>query len=275
MPPSFTFYMAPPTERELDLAAYNAGARWRLGAEPGVELRDPARAVAPAWRGFEMHPTAEHPLDEAMRRIVRVIMRPPTMGERGWWVHARTADEALAEVLATDAVGHDGVIGWEAPHDHDAEPDDEGMIAITVECMFPPDPTIEEIRARLAARPRDPEDGEICEDPACPGWDVFEMNGQIRQRTPAESPDNIHEIQRCDICCPEGLSDFDLARLPEAQAALALACEAPEPRPVYVTIRVMTDAALRDVEAIVHACIRSADDFTVMDDAIRVSEVAP
>jgi hypothetical protein len=151
-------------------------------------------------------------------------------------------------------------------------PDADGDIVVTITL---PDPSIEEIRARLAARPRDPEDGEICEDPTCPGWDVFEMHGQIRVRTPAEAPDGLHEIERCDICCPEGLSDADLARLPEAQAALALACEASAPRPVYVTICVVTDAALRDVAAIVREAVRGSDDFTIMDDAIRVSEVAP
>lgn len=41
--------------------------------------------------------------------------------------------------------------------------------------------------------------------PDCPGWAVF----------------NGREIQACDACSPAELTDADLARLPEARAALA------------------------------------------------------
>lgn len=277
MPAPFTFYMERPSAREGDLRAQVAHARRTLGWDgpAHAELRDPARAVTPPWAGFAM--TAPAPFAEALDCHgwrVRVTLAPPREGERGWFLPPAitwTAEAALAVVLRDAGTDGEAQYGWRALKDHES-PDEDGDIVVTITL---PDPSIEEIRARLAARPRDPEDGEICEDPACPGWDVFEMEGQIRQRTPAESPDGLHEIQRCDICCPEGLSDADLARLPEAQAALALACEAPEPRPVDVTIRVMTDAALRDVVAIVHACIRGSDDFTIMDDAITVSEVTP
>ena len=54
-----------------------------------------------------------------------------------------------------------------------------------------------EIRRKLSASSR-------CY-PECPGWAVF----------------NGREIQACDACSPAELTDEDLARLPEAQAALA------------------------------------------------------
>lgn len=56
-----------------------------------------------------------------------VLMRPPRKGERGWWVSGRTPALALADVLGEM---DDGC--WIAERDYDGEPDDHGMIAITV-----------------------------------------------------------------------------------------------------------------------------------------------
>lgn len=50
-----------------------------------------------------------------------------------------------------------------------------------------------------------------CDDGKCPGWSIFN-----------ESTGNP-EIQRCDDCCPEHLTDDDVATLREARVAL---CEA-------------------------------------------------
>lgn len=68
--------------------------------------------------------------------------------------------------------------------------------------------TTKQIRMRLATR-------ETCDDPACPGWAVF----------------NGCEIQRCDTCCPASLTDADVASLPEAGAALTAVLEGPAPSP--------------------------------------------
>lgn len=76
---------------------------------------------------------------------IAVYMRPPRRGERGWWVGGFTGDdieaqraagkrapiptpnEALAEVIREMDEG-----GWRAERDYDGEPDDYGMIAVTV-----------------------------------------------------------------------------------------------------------------------------------------------
>lgn len=58
---------------------------------------------------------------------LRVDMRPPRKGEYGWLVEARTAEDALAEVLRESEE-----LGWLADRDYTAAPDDHGMIAITV-----------------------------------------------------------------------------------------------------------------------------------------------
>ena len=62
--------------------------------------------------------------------------------------------------------------------------------------------TVEEVRAQLARK------GE-CDSRRCPGWAIMFADGR-----------GVTEIERCDVCCPEGLTDDDLAKLPEAQAAL-------------------------------------------------------
>ena len=58
---------------------------------------------------------------------ITVIMRPPTKGERGWWVEARTPNSALAEVIREMDDG-----GWIADRDYDGKPDEYNMIAVTV-----------------------------------------------------------------------------------------------------------------------------------------------
>lgn len=84
--------------------------------------------------------------------------------------------------------------------------------------------TTKQIRMRLATR-------EACDNPACPGWAVF----------------NEAEVQRCDTCCPAGLTDADVASLPEAAAALAAVLEsaAPSPRRHLHRVKVTQDVAYR------------------------------
>ena len=67
-----------------------------------------------------------------------------------------------------------------------------------------PSVTIDAIRSLLSNARLD------CDDPGCAGWAVFESSRGL-------------EIERCDTCCPEELDDEDIARLPEAQAALRAA----------------------------------------------------
>jgi len=67
----------------------------------------------------------------ARSATVDVEMRPPRRGERGWWVSARTAEAALTEVLREGA-HHSDPVGWLAGYDHNAEPDEDDMIAITL-----------------------------------------------------------------------------------------------------------------------------------------------
>ena len=66
------------------------------------------------------------------RAPFRAVMRAPKLGDRGWWVQARTPEAALAEVLQEG--GNDqGEIGWLALDDYDFTPDENGMVPITLE----------------------------------------------------------------------------------------------------------------------------------------------
>ena len=70
------------------------------------------------------------------RAPFRVLMRPPEVGERGWWVLARTPKAALEEMLREGA-NEERSVGWlNQDQDLSSDPDEEGMIAVTVE----PDP---------------------------------------------------------------------------------------------------------------------------------------
>ncbi len=62
-------------------------------------------------------------------RELRVVLRGPKTGERGWWVAATTAEDALAEVLRESEE-----LGWIAQRDyHTHERDAEGMRPVTIE----------------------------------------------------------------------------------------------------------------------------------------------
>lgn len=59
---------------------------------------------------------------------LRVEMRPPKTGERGWMVVSRDPQEALREVLRESEE-----LGWVALRDYDVSPDKNDMIAVTIE----------------------------------------------------------------------------------------------------------------------------------------------
>lgn len=62
---------------------------------------------------------------------LRIEMRPPKAGERGWWVPPdASADEILKAVLSDD-----DPFGWVADRDHEDVVGDDGLRAITVELI--------------------------------------------------------------------------------------------------------------------------------------------
>lgn len=65
---------------------------------------------------------------------VRVHLRPPKKGERGWWVEAHAdPGHALAEVMQECDLKHEP--GWIAEHDYRWLPDEHGMYPVTIEVL--------------------------------------------------------------------------------------------------------------------------------------------
>ena len=113
-----------------------------LVEEYGLKLADLGEAMAKnSWENrhyTETHGWADYDPSSGQFTVsqtqapYRVIMRPPERGERGWWVHARTPEAALVEILREG--GNDqGNVGWLAPNDITDEPDEHDMIAVTIE----------------------------------------------------------------------------------------------------------------------------------------------
>lgn len=97
----------------------------RLGFERAAQLvaaslRDEAARLARI---------EEEDRGQSGRGQIGVEMRPPRKGERGWWVRARSAADALVEVRRELESADDA---WLADHDHTPEADEENMISITV-----------------------------------------------------------------------------------------------------------------------------------------------
>lgn len=75
----------------------------------------------------EAQDRAHNATEFASRGAVSVAMRPPNKGERGWWVAARDASSAFAEVRRESEE-----MGWIAECDYSGDPDGDGMIAVTI-----------------------------------------------------------------------------------------------------------------------------------------------
>lgn len=87
------------------------------------------RAVAEAWYAQNVRtPEPVHYAKGTAMAAFTVLMRPPKKGERGYWVSARTPSAALEEILRESEE-----LGWISPKDQSAEPDEHGMIAVTIE----------------------------------------------------------------------------------------------------------------------------------------------
>jgi lambda repressor-like predicted transcriptional regulator len=112
-----------------------------LCEEYGLKLADLGKSMAieayenrrmSSLRGWATDWTRKHSTGQFVLSVdpepFRVAMRPPKRGERGWWVEARTAKGAELEIVRESEE-----IGWIAERDHDSRPDENGMIAVTIE----------------------------------------------------------------------------------------------------------------------------------------------
>ncbi len=66
---------------------------------------------------------------------IRVLMRPPRKLERGWFVWARNAEEALVEIVRLSSGANpirSAEFGWVADRDYTDEPNEDGLHAVTV-----------------------------------------------------------------------------------------------------------------------------------------------
>lgn len=100
-----------------------ADRAWERAKASNDGETDESRAMALAICGVE----------PALTSNVRVELRAPKMGERGWWVSAwNDADAALAECRREGAIDDEGPPGWEAECDYAFVDDREGMRPVTL-----------------------------------------------------------------------------------------------------------------------------------------------
>lgn len=116
-----------------------------LCEEYGLKLADLGAAMAKhgfdntwwsdtkGWADFDKH-AGEFILSK-QRTPFRVFMRPPKLGDRGWWVAARTPAAALEEAMREGAFDNSGFpdLGWLADKDYTSTPDEHDMIPVTLE----------------------------------------------------------------------------------------------------------------------------------------------
>lgn len=96
-----------------------------LPPEADIPFNEACRNVVTAW--LDINTPATTATATATCELV-VHMRPPRKGERMYMVNARTAKEALAEIRRESEE-----LGYIADSDRTDEPDENGMIAVTIE----------------------------------------------------------------------------------------------------------------------------------------------
>ena len=118
--------------------------------------------------------------------------------------------------------------------------------------------TVEEVRKRLDARK--PEHRCM---PRCKGWEVIDSNAHGLM------------VQRCDECFMEmhedhqrgqdpNIYDSDIAQLPEAMDALAIARAEADTKPqrLVFSIEIVTDVGFQAIEGVIRRALDSTEAFT-------------